>query len=114
MLFLDCDHTDFDYGLLRLPDLEIGLAVGVTGQQGMLTPPSHLILPLVCPGVHVCPIFRICISYGFMRLISVRYIPLSFNTLLTLPIDILENIVICYDPDRFFRHFKHVSFKGHL
>jgi hypothetical protein len=57
-------HTDFDYGLLRLPDLEIGLTVGVTFQHGMLTPPRHLIPPLVCPRVRVCPFFRICISYG--------------------------------------------------
>jgi hypothetical protein len=30
---------------------------GVTGQQRMLTPPRHLILPLVFPGVHVSLIF---------------------------------------------------------
>jgi hypothetical protein len=34
-------HTDFDYELVRLPDLEIGLTAGVTGHQGMLTPPRH-------------------------------------------------------------------------
>jgi hypothetical protein len=57
-------HSDFDYGLLHLPDLKIGLTAGVTGRHGMLTLPRHLIPPLVCPGVRVCPIFRICISYG--------------------------------------------------
>jgi hypothetical protein len=38
-------HTDFDYGLYRLSNLEIGLTVGVTGQQEMLTPLWHLIPP---------------------------------------------------------------------
>ena len=38
-------HTDLDYGSYRLSNLEIGLTAGVTGQQGMLTPPWHLILP---------------------------------------------------------------------
>jgi hypothetical protein len=28
--------------------VEIGLTAGVTGQQGMLTPPWHLIPPLIC------------------------------------------------------------------
>jgi hypothetical protein len=43
-------------GLLRLPDLEIGFTANVIGQQRMLTPPRHLIPPLVFPGIHVCPI----------------------------------------------------------
>jgi hypothetical protein len=34
-------HSDFDYGLLRLPDLEIRLTTCVTGREGMLTPPTH-------------------------------------------------------------------------
>jgi hypothetical protein len=51
-------HTDFEYGITHLPDLEIRLTISVTNQQGMLTPPRHLIPPLVFP------IFRICISYG--------------------------------------------------
>ena len=41
--------------LLHLPDQDCGLTAGVTGQQGILTPPKHLIPPLVCPGVRVCP-----------------------------------------------------------
>jgi hypothetical protein len=40
-------HTDLDYASYRLPNLEIGLTVGVTGRQGMLTPPRHLIPPLI-------------------------------------------------------------------
>jgi hypothetical protein len=34
-------------------ELEIGLTAGVTGQQGMLTPPFHLIKPLHLSGVCV-------------------------------------------------------------
>jgi hypothetical protein len=49
--------TDFDCGIFRSVHLlwtlnlttdiifEMGLTAGVTGQQGMLTPPRHLILP---------------------------------------------------------------------
>ena len=44
--------TDFDYGLLRLSDLDYWLTAGVSGQQGMLTPPRHP--SLVYPGVRVC------------------------------------------------------------
>jgi hypothetical protein len=39
----------------------------------MITPPMYLISPLVCPGVHVCPIFRVYISYGSTRLITVPH-----------------------------------------
>jgi hypothetical protein len=44
-------HTDLDYGLFRLLDLEIGPTAGVTGRQGMLLLPL-----LVYPAVRVCPI----------------------------------------------------------
>jgi hypothetical protein len=64
---------------LLIFEFEMGLTAGATGQQGMLAPPRHLIPPLVCPGLRVCQIFRICISHGFMRLITVCYITLSFN-----------------------------------
>jgi hypothetical protein len=43
-------HTDFDYRLFCLPDLETGAMVGVSGRQGMLTPPRHLIPPMVSRG----------------------------------------------------------------
>jgi hypothetical protein len=36
----------------------MGLMAGVTGRQGMLTPPKHLIPPLVYPEVRVCPILK--------------------------------------------------------
>jgi ABC-type proline/glycine betaine transport system permease subunit len=35
----------------------MGSTAGVTGQQRMLTPSQHLILPLVFPGVRVSLIF---------------------------------------------------------
>jgi hypothetical protein len=49
-------HTDFDYGSYRLFNLVIGLTAGVTSQQGMLTPPWHLIPPLIYSEVCVRPI----------------------------------------------------------
>jgi hypothetical protein len=63
--------------LFRLPNLEIlifafemGLTAGVTGRKGMLTPPRHLMPPLVFPEVRVCPI----LSFVFMRLVTVCYL----------------------------------------
>jgi hypothetical protein len=41
------------YGSYHLSNVEIGLTVGVTGQQCMLTPPWHLIPPLVYSEVRV-------------------------------------------------------------
>jgi hypothetical protein len=34
-------HIEFDYELLNLPDKETRPTAGVTGQQGMLTPPWY-------------------------------------------------------------------------
>ena len=64
----------FDYGLFRLPDQDYGLTAGVTGQQGMLTPPRHLIPPLVCPEVRDCPTLVFVFYLGLTRLITVRYL----------------------------------------
>jgi hypothetical protein len=36
--------------------IQTGVTADVTGRQGMLTPPRHLIPPLVYPEVRVCPI----------------------------------------------------------
>jgi hypothetical protein len=47
--------------------------VGVTGRQGMLTPPRHLIPPLVYPEVSVCHILRFVFSTGLTKLMTVRY-----------------------------------------
>ena len=42
---LDCHfHTGLDDGLSRTPNFDKGRTADVTGQQGMLTPPQHLIL----------------------------------------------------------------------
>jgi hypothetical protein len=39
IFFFQYKHIDLDYGSYRLSNVEIGLTAGVTGQQGMLTPP---------------------------------------------------------------------------
>ena len=44
-------YTDYDYGMLRLPDLDCWFTARVTGQQGMPSSPRHLIPPLVYPEV---------------------------------------------------------------
>ena len=53
---------------------DYGLTAGVTGQQGMLTPPRHLIPPLVCPEVRDCPTLVFVFYLGLTRLITVRYL----------------------------------------
>ena len=68
----------FDYGLFRLPDQDYGLTADVTGQQGMLTPPRHLIPTLVCPGVRDCPTLVFVFYFGLARLITVRYLYIIF------------------------------------
>jgi hypothetical protein len=50
-------HTDCDYDLFHLPDLELGLTVSVTGGREMLTPPRHIVPHLVYPEVRVCSIW---------------------------------------------------------
>ncbi|XP_048741520.2 uncharacterized protein LOC125655312 isoform X2 [Ostrea edulis] len=59
----------------------MGLMADVTGQQGMLTLPRHLIPPMVCPGVRVCPTIYFVLLLGVMRLITVRYLYLASDTL---------------------------------
>jgi hypothetical protein len=51
-----CLQTDFDYGLLCLLHLDIGLMVGVI-KQGMFSPPKCLIQPLVYPSLNLV-VFR--------------------------------------------------------
>jgi hypothetical protein len=43
------------HGSFNLFKMKIGLTAGVTGQQGMLTPPWHLISPLIYSEVRVRP-----------------------------------------------------------
>jgi hypothetical protein len=65
--------------LFRLPDMEIGFMAGVTSQQGMLTPPSHLIPPLVYPKVRVCLFPKFIFPTGFMRLIQCSFFMLFYE-----------------------------------
>jgi hypothetical protein len=45
---------------------------GVIGQQRMLTPPRHLIPPLVYPDVRVYPILKSVFPTGLMILMTAR------------------------------------------
>ena len=67
---------NIDYGLLRLSDLNYCLIVGVSGQHGILTPPGHLIQPLVYPEVRVCHAldFEFFLLFRITRYITVRYL----------------------------------------
>jgi hypothetical protein len=73
-------YTDFDYGSNRLPELELGLTAGVTGRQGMLTPPRHLIPPLMFPWVRVSLIWSVgCSIYLHWTLILTADFPVYFT-----------------------------------
>jgi hypothetical protein len=48
--------VNFDSRLFRLPDVEFGFMMGVTGQQWILTPTRQPITPFLCPRLHICPI----------------------------------------------------------
>jgi hypothetical protein len=76
--------TYFHYGSYRLLSLETGLTAGLTGRQGMLPSPWHLIPPLMYLDVRVrpfsdlllivaCARFQLFFSIRLMRLITVRY-----------------------------------------
>jgi hypothetical protein len=56
-----CTAKCLDHDILTTvrTELELELMADVTGQQGILTHPSHLIPPLVFPGVHVDLIFTV-------------------------------------------------------
>jgi hypothetical protein len=54
------DSEKFDHGT--------GLTAGVMDQQGMLTPPRHLIPSLVYPGIRISPfIYLTCNTYLFIE-----------------------------------------------
>lgn len=55
---------------------DIRLTAYVAGQHGMLTPPRHLVPPLVCPGVRVCPSLDLVFSIGNMRMVTIPYLHL--------------------------------------
>jgi hypothetical protein len=76
-------RTDFDCVFFRLPNLDTltnGLRIwngahgGCDRSTGMLTPPRHLIPPLVFPEVRVCSVLGFVFPTGFMRLITFRYL----------------------------------------
>jgi hypothetical protein len=46
---------------------------GVTGRQGMLAPPRHLVPPLIYSEVHVRPLSDLYFRIRLMSLITVRY-----------------------------------------
>ena len=52
------------------PFTRFRVTADVTGQQGILTPPKHLIPPVVYPGVRVCHVlilvFFFCFCFGWV------------------------------------------------
>jgi hypothetical protein len=60
--------TDLDYGSYRLPNLQKVLTEGVIDRQGMLTPPWHLIPPLIYSEVRVRPFSDLCFPYKYCSL----------------------------------------------
>jgi hypothetical protein len=46
----------------------------VTGRQRMLTPPRHLIPPLVYPEGYICLILKFVFPTGLMRFMSAHYL----------------------------------------
>jgi hypothetical protein len=65
-----------------------GLMVGVTGRQGMLTPPRHLIPPLVFPGVRVRLICSVdCSIYLNWTLIWLQIFLFTWRNALLLTVD---------------------------
>ena len=83
---LSC-FSQFNYGLLRLPDQDYGLTAGVTVQQGMLTPPRHLIPPLVCPGVCFLPTLVFCILFRAYEIVQCS---------LSLPLHLEKVVCTCF------------------
>ena len=77
-------YTDFDCGLIAPSTRCRIFAHGEcdrcrTCQQGMLTPPRHLIPPLVYPGVHVCHALILYFFFLITRLITARYLCLFIH-----------------------------------
>jgi hypothetical protein len=59
--------------------LEMERTVGATGRQGVLTPPMHLMPPLIYPDVYGGPILKFVFPTGPMRLVNVRYLCYFFR-----------------------------------
>jgi hypothetical protein len=71
----DLDILHLNFGWFLFSDIEIGNTNGVTGQQKMLTPPWHLILPSYLSGVRIA-------------LHSILYLPFGLWLRLTLLISL--------------------------
>lgn len=65
-------------GYFRFPYYDKEQTEGVTGQQRMLTPPRHLILPLITVEVHACFARISYISFRLLILNPVLYPLISF------------------------------------
>ena len=76
-------YPKFDYGLLRLPDVDYWLKAGVTRQQGMLTPPRHLIPLLVYPGVLVCHAHFLFVFFYYEIDYGSLYFPFHVEMIIT-------------------------------
>jgi hypothetical protein len=84
--FFQTGRTEFDCGLFLNVDklilvFEMGQMASVTGRQGMLTPPRHLIQPLVYPEVRICPILKCIVSTRLLKLTTVRNNAISVKDL---------------------------------
>jgi hypothetical protein len=91
ILTADCSvylngHSDFDCELFRFPDLDTPIfaiemehTTGITGRQGMVAPPRHLILPLGFVWGSLSAQSSSVFHTVFMRLITVCYITLTFG-----------------------------------
>lgn len=71
-------HNGFNYVYLRLLHQDVGFMTGFIGRQGILTPPMHLISPLMYPGIRVWPNAGPLLRIGVRRLITVFYLHLSY------------------------------------
>ena len=68
-----------DYQFCYYLPLEKELTVRVISQQEMLTPPMHLISPLVYPGVRACLTLIFVLLFWITRLMTVCYHCLFIN-----------------------------------
>jgi hypothetical protein len=100
---------DFDYRLFRLADLKTGHMADVTGEQGMLIPPRHLIPSMVW-------VFA-AFPTEFMRPVTVRSIRHFINGILVvlnisfLLIGMLKRTDHIYGV---ITHCKHLLFLGYI
>jgi hypothetical protein len=94
---------------------------GVTGRQGMLTPPGHLIPPMVDPEVRVCPIPKFVLPTGhevddcslFMSFYQYNLQNSDFNTTVKSPVFEIKLLsLVCHDLDTRYSWNKLLYFKS--